>query len=170
MDIIHAPGKPILPRLFAYARPITFGFFFLIIIIYLFCVLARWSRRSYITTASAFFEFRNDNGLKLARFDYRYRMPERISWTVPTLAYPWDHKENCVNKTINKSKKNVNYFCVNAYRRVCALTHTRTNKYCTAQCLQQIRTTSNDTLWYITCKYYNNISYYFIKSIIFHAW
>lgn len=75
MDIIHAPGKPILPRLFAYARPITFGFF-LIIIIYLFCVLARWSRRSYITTTSAFFEFRNDNGLKLARFDYRYRMPE----------------------------------------------------------------------------------------------
>lgn len=62
-------------------------FFFVFYFIYLYSFRAssagRRSRRRYIhsalTTASAFFEFPNDNGLKLARFDYRYRMP--AEWT-----------------------------------------------------------------------------------------
>lgn len=79
-----APGKLILSRLSACVRPITFGVLFLFIYLYSFRILAQRSRRYplLLTTTSAFFKFRNDNGLKLARFDYRYRMPEWISRTV----------------------------------------------------------------------------------------
>lgn len=165
MDIIHAPGKPILPRLFAYARPITFGFFSYYY--YLFILRPRPVKPTLLyNDYVCIFRISKRQRTKIGSF----RLPisnAGVNILNSTLAYPWDHKENCVNKTINKSKKNVNYFCVNAYRRACALTHTRTNEYCTAM---------SPTSWFQTifCNILlTNITityYVLIKFINFYAW